>query len=283
VSPGSTPASPPDGTTDQRTGPTRDGRRLAWYFGTLLVVYIGAIIVWWPTGDADPNPLMFLVVMYAPLVGALLARFVGPGIIEWGRPSWWIFAGLIPSAAVLGVFLVVAGLGMGIEQTGLLRSALIGSAGLVIQACVLAFGEEVGWRGFLWPLLRMRFGFLLTALAVGIVWWIYHVPFIFLGWYGSMSGLPAFTVAIAGFTLFVGVITDRSRSVWPSVLAHGAWNALVATTFAVEIDGAMTPAFSGPDYITGEFGWLPAVTMLTVGVLAAWWHLSTASDDGLAR
>jgi hypothetical protein len=58
---------------------------------------------------------MFLVVMYAPLVGALLARFVGPGIIEWGRPSWWIFAGLIPTAAVLGVHLV-AGLGLGVEQ-----------------------------------------------------------------------------------------------------------------------------------------------------------------------
>jgi membrane protease YdiL (CAAX protease family) len=84
---------------------------------------------------------------------------------------------------------------------------------LVIQACVFAFGEEVGWRGFLWPLLRTRFGFLLTALAVGTVWWTYHVPFVFFGWYGSISGLPASTVAIAGFTLFVGVLTDRSRSV----------------------------------------------------------------------
>jgi membrane protease YdiL (CAAX protease family) len=65
------------------------------------------------------------------------------------------------------------------------------------------------------------------------------------GWYGSLSGIAAFTVAIVGMTLFVGVLTDRSRSPWPAVIAHGAWNALVATSFAMSEWTEEVPAFSG--------------------------------------
>jgi hypothetical protein len=34
------------------------------------------------------------------------------------------------------------------------------------------------------------------------------------------------------FVLFVGVLTERSRSIWPSVLAHGSWNGLVQSYFS---------------------------------------------------
>ncbi|MGB9373650.1 MAG: CPBP family glutamic-type intramembrane protease, partial [Jiangellales bacterium] len=98
------------------------------------------------------------------------------------------------------------------------------------------------------------------------------VPLILLGWYGSLAGLAAFTVAIAGFTLFVGVLTDRSSSLWPSVVAHGAWNGLVATSFAATEGVDRVPAFSGSDALLGEFGWLAAVTMFVLGLATAWWH-----------
>jgi membrane protease YdiL (CAAX protease family) len=59
-----------------------------------------------------------------------------------------------------------------------------------------------------------------------------HAGLTFAGWYGFNGGIPAFTVALLGFVLFVGVLTERSRSVWPSVLAHGSWNARVASYFS---------------------------------------------------
>ena len=215
----------------------------------------------------------FLVVMYAPLVGALLARFLGPGVIQWGRPSWWILAALIPPTAALGVYLAAASLGVVAENSNVLSQAVTGAGGTVLLASLFAFGEEVGWRGFLWPLVRTRYGFLISSFVLGAVWWVYHVPFVFLGWYGTVAGLPAFTVSLIGATLFIGVVTDRSRSVWPSVFVHGAWNALVATSFAVDIGGSAIPAFSGADHLTGEFGWIPAITMLIVGGVATRWHL----------
>jgi hypothetical protein len=100
---------------------------------------------------------------------------------------------------------------------------------------------------------------------------------ILLGWYGSLAGLPAFTVGIAGFTLFIGVLTDRSRSLWPSVVGHGAWNGLVATSFAASEGAEQVPAFAGSDALLGEFGWLAATTMALLGLAAAWWHTRGSS------
>lgn len=76
-----------------------------------------------------------------------------------------------------------------------------------------------------------------------------------------MSGLAAIGVAIAGFTLFVGVLTDRARPARPSTLAHGGWNALVATSFTATGPAAFTGCIQ-----LGEFGWLTAIMM---AVLAA--------------
>jgi membrane protease YdiL (CAAX protease family) len=255
----------------ERIDPSRDTRRLVLYFGGLILVYVVAVIAFW---NADDKSGVFIAIMFAPTVGALLARFAGPGIIQLGRLSWWILAGLIPTVAVLLAYLVGTAIGVDSLETEMLLRSLISAPIAILTACLSAVGEEIGWRGFLWPLLRNRFSFLRTSLLVGIVWWLYHVPLILFGWYGMRSGIPAFTVAIAGFTLFVGVITDRSRSVWPSLIAHGAWNALVATGFAVTTSaGIKLNAFTGSTTWVGEFGWLAAIASLIVGIVATIWHL----------
>jgi membrane protease YdiL (CAAX protease family) len=81
--------------------------------------------------------------------------------------------------------------------------------------------------------------------------------------------LPAFTVAIAGFALFIGVLIDRSNLIWPSVIAHGAWNALVATSFAVTAGPIRVPAFDGNPALLGEFGWLAATMSALLGGIPA--------------
>lgn len=253
------------------------GAQLAWYFAGLVIVYVIGLVVLWPPRGGAPSPLIFVVVMFAPTVGALLARFVAGGRIQWGRPNWWILAGLVPSAAVLLGYLLGATFGWVKLDPGVLGMALATSPIAILSACLTAVGEEIGWRGFLWPTVRARGGFWRASLGVGVVWWLYHVPLIFLGWYGSLGRLPAFTVAIIGFVLFVGVITDRARSMWPSVLAHGAWNGLAATSFAVIAGDLKTPAFSGSESLLGEFGWIAAISMLLVGLGSAIWHTTAGN------
>lgn len=255
----------------ERTDPRRDARRLILYFGGLILVYVAAVVAFW---NAETKVGVLTAIMFAPTVGALLARFAGPGIIQWGRPSWWVFAGLIPTGAVLLAYLLGSAFGLDSLDTQTLLRALAAAPIAILSACLSAIGEEIGWRGFLWPLLRSRRSFLVSSLLIGIVWWLYHLPLILFGWYGTRAGIPAFTVAIAGFTLFVGVLTDRSRSMWPSVVAHGAWNALVATGFAVTTkEGIQLEAFTGSTTWVGEFGWLAAIAALAAGIVAAIWHL----------
>ncbi|NTU72505.1 MAG: CPBP family intramembrane metalloprotease [Coriobacteriia bacterium] len=253
-----------------RTDSSRDTRRLALYFGGLIVVYAIAVAAFW---NAEQKDGVFLAVMFAPTAGALLARFAGPGVIRWGRPNWWMIAGLIPAVAALLAYYAGSLLGLDVLAVPVLLASLVGAPMAIASACISAVGEEIGWRGFLWPLLRGRRSFLMASLFTGGVWWVYHVPLILFGWYGQRAGIPAFTVAIIGFTLFVGVLADRSKSVWPSVIAHGAWNALVSTGFEAVSGTGLTPAFTGSTMWVGEFGWLAAIASLIVGVSAAVWHL----------
>lgn len=249
----------------RRTEPGRDLRRLVLYFVGLGVVYVVGVLLLKPTAENGFDPTWAFVVMLAPTAGALLARFAGPGVIVWGRINWWLLAGLIPTAVGLTGYALAAGAGAISGDASLLTAALSGALVSIPAAMISATGEEIGWRGFLWPLVRRRLTFIPAWLVLTAVWWVYHVPVILLGWYGSVGGLPAFTVAIAGLGAFVGVITDRSRSMWPSVVAHGTWNALVATSFV--------GAFTGAATLLGEFGWIAAISMAFLGVISAGWHL----------
>lgn len=262
------------GRVDRRHDPARDRRRVVLYAIGLIAFYIAAIVAFHPAiGDRHVLEGGFsYAVMLAPTIGALLALIAGPGVIRLGRPTWWILAGFLPSIVALVASLIAAALGW-IELREERLPALLAVAVLLsLYGCIAAIGEEIGWRGFLWPLLRRRYTFQASAAIMFVVWWIYHAPLVLLGWYGFKGGLPAFTIGLAGSVLFVGVLTDRSRSIWPSVLAHGSWNGLVAayfsTTGAIE-DGT----FSGPRTLLGEFGWLATGGMLVLGIVSASWHL----------
>ena len=259
-----------------RTDPARDKRRVLLYAAALVAIYIVGVVFIIATHSQKDPQLGVLIIMFAPLAGALVARFAGPGVIQWGRLSWWMLAGLILEVTVFAAYAIGSPFGLDVANYGLLGKALLLSPIVIVIHSLDAVGEEAGWRGFLWPLMRRRWSFLISALVIGAVWWAYHLPLILLGWYGSLAGLPAFTVALVGITLFIGVLTDRSRAVWPSVIAHGGWNALVASGFAVAaLPGTPSLAvFAGTTFWVGEFGWLAATASLATGCLATWWHLA---------
>jgi membrane protease YdiL (CAAX protease family) len=254
-------------------------KQLSLYFGGILIVYIIALALFWPRNGGKPNDTIFLFIMFAPTIGALIAKFFGKAKIVFGRPSKWIFAAFIPTVLVLIVYFIVNSFGWISLDSKVLVKTLSFSMVSIFVAMLSAIGEEIGWRGFMWPALRKEHTFIYSSIFTLIAWWIYHVPVIILGWYGSLGGLPAFTVAIIGAVLFIGVITDRSKSIWPSVVFHGAWNALVASSFAYTLGAEKLNAFSGNVALLGEFGWLAAVSMFILGVASAIWHIKTLKLD----
>lgn len=65
--------------------------------------------------------------------------------------------------------------------------------------------EEPGWRGFMQPRLQERWSALTAALAIGVVWALWHVPLVIGGgagyggdeWVGFFVFLPLFSIVMA--------------------------------------------------------------------------------------
>jgi membrane protease YdiL (CAAX protease family) len=93
----------------------------------------------------------------------------------------------------------------------------------------LALGEEIGWRGFLYPRLRAKLGDTLAVLAVGVIWGVWHAPLLLLGYnYPTLAPgwrLVWMSVFCIELTAILAWVRQRSRSVWPAAIGHGTVNA----------------------------------------------------------
>jgi membrane protease YdiL (CAAX protease family) len=270
----------------QRDDPRYDARRLVAYFLGLIASYAGVVAVMRP-GQGEIGKVA-LGIMFAPTVGAIAAVLFAHGRIRFGRLTKHIFLAFLPPLVILATTWAAAMFtDVSVHPENLLMLVVL-SPYFALAGTFSAIGEEIGWRGFLWPLFRGRMGFWMSSLVMVPIWWLYHLPAVLFWGYGSVGGLPAFTVAITGFILFVGVLTDRSRAIWPSVLAHGAWNGMVSKAYFISLSG--TPAlactdgvcpdfaggdylFTGPQSLLGEFGWIAAISMLVLGLASGWWHM----------
>lgn len=96
-------------------------------------------------------------------------------------------------------------------------------------------GEEWGWRGYMMPKLRKKMSFLSASLVGGLIWGIWHAPIIAIGhnygteyvgapWIGILV-MCLFCVALGTILTY---ITEKTGSVIPATLAHGAINGFAA-------------------------------------------------------
>lgn len=96
-----------------------------------------------------------------------------------------------------------------------------------------ALGEEVGWRGYMYPALKHKFGVNGGRIIGGLIWGIWHWPVIILA--GYEYGTDYFGAPFAGPVLFclctvvMGIIFDywydKSGCIWIPALGHGSFNA----------------------------------------------------------
>lgn len=102
----------------------------------------------------------------------------------------------------------------------------------------LALGEETGWRGYLYPWLKTRFGKTGGRLLGGVIWGIWHWPLMFLTGYeygAEYPGWPVlgplcFCIFTVSTGIFLDVLYEKTECIWIPSLAHGAIN---AATFAL--------------------------------------------------
>lgn len=132
---------------------------------------------------------------------------------------------------------------------------------------VLAFGEEVGWRGWLLPAL-LPLGTWPALIITGVLWGAWHAPIILLGYNFDEPNLVGVGLMIIATTLIgvlVGWLRMRSASLWPAVFAHGALNAAggLVTLFAAQ-EESVDPILAGP---LGVGSWIAFTIVVVVLVL----------------
>ncbi|WP_311243036.1 CPBP family intramembrane glutamic endopeptidase [Microbacterium sp. WCS2018Hpa-23] len=130
---------------------------------------------------------------------------------------------------------------------------------------VLAFGEELGWRGWLVPALR-PLGTWPTLIISGAIWGLWHSPVILLGYNFGRTDITGVLFMIGGciaWGVLLGWLRLRSASIWPAVLAHGSLNAAAGL---VILFAASQPdlALAGP---LGIAAWIVAAVVIAVLVL----------------
>ena len=135
----------------------------------------------------------------------------------------------------------------------------------VVSTITWALGEELGWRGLMFPTLLERVGFHGACLITGIVWAAWHYPGLIWADYNAGTdarfAITCFTLMVIAMSYVSGYLRLRSRSVWPSVLIHATHN-----TFIQGIFDPLTAAAGWAKYMTSEFGLGLAIAM----VITAW-------------
>lgn len=280
-------------TDDERARAARRG--LAVYFA--VVIPVSALVEWAIArsgGTVGEKPLYVVALMWTPALGMVIARLVGRegfrdvsfrlrSSLREGRPALrrallcaWLYpvvVGLVAYGAAWATGLehfspksmATFGLGGAPAAVRLVASlALNLTLGTALSA-ITATGEELGWRGYM--LVRMVDARVPRPVLVGsVVWGLWHLPLIVAGLYAAgpypLLSAAGFFVTILGGGMLVGYTRLASGSVWPAVLFHATWNAVIQGTF----DGftAGGDAARTTNVLTGESGIFVALASILV-------------------
>ena len=198
------------------------------------------------TGGAEGRRTARLAWAYPVAVGFIAYGVAwATGLAEFQRPlpttSHWYAESAVANFA--GSFLL---------------SATLGS----VVSCATAFGEELGWRGYMLTRL-ISAGVPRPVLVSGVIWALWHVPLILSGQYaaGAHPWLSAllFVIGVVSMAYLAAYVRLQSGSVWPAVIQHGVWNAIIQGTFdRATVDTPLA---------VGESGWMTTIVSIVYVLL----------------
>ena len=186
---------------------------------------------------------------FNPSVALVVSMWI-PGIAGLAAASWYSKINLFGSTVPQIRFLALAVIGP-VSVCGIIRGALWLSGSAVMQSdlreigvgsspqfalgllvSVLgAAGEEIGWRGFLGPLLARRLGFTALVWCGWLPWFLFYLWLFFLaGAYSKTAfGLQVLTVGslLFGLNVLLVWLRMKSGSLWPPIIFHAVHNLLV--------------------------------------------------------
>ena len=174
---------------------------------------------------------MFMVNAFGPSIVAIVLTLAREGKAGLGRFlkrviqfkigwRWYLAVLVVVFLPTLGQLLIIRLLGQSFNYMGFITQ-LATFLPLIILG---PLSEELGWRGYALDRLQTRWNALVSSVAVGILWALWHLPLFFMvgtsqhelhiPFIGFMAGLVALSV------LFTWLHNNTGRSIWTAVLFH---------------------------------------------------------------
>jgi uncharacterized protein len=149
---------------------------------------------------------------------------------------------------------------------------------------VLFLAEEIGWRGYLLPRIQQLTSRRRAALVTGFIHGCFHLPLILVATTYDQHGsrwlvAPAVVATITMGGVFYAYVWDRTHSVWPVAMAHGAVN----TAFTIGAAAVVATSEADLAYVAGESGVATFAAVALVGAIflarAKVWRTGPAAVD----
>ncbi|HDR7624985.1 TPA: CPBP family intramembrane metalloprotease [Bacillus mycoides] len=209
---------------------------------------LGNLKIWKGIGFALLIPMIICGITYSIAWLSGIAGFQHPegGMLE---PIYNILGLQYLTAPFSFIYLVVL-------------SGILGS----LLNLIPVLGEEMGWRGYMLTRL-VDAEFSRPILISGLIWATWHVPIVIAGLYVegtsvllSVLGIYFCIVPFSYITAYLRLITG---SVWPSVIIHTTWNAIIQGPFARASTGYQTEIW------IGESGLITAIIILITAIITS--------------
>ncbi|MBQ8075468.1 MAG: CPBP family intramembrane metalloprotease [Oscillospiraceae bacterium] len=252
---------------------------LVWTFALAYLIQFGVGLLY-QRGNMMIGQLVMAGMMFVPMLGVLLSggKLSGMGwrlqikknikaiLIGWFVPAVLTAIGAALYFIIFPGHFDLSGSSMGPDALEQLQVQGISYPMYVLISLVssltyapllntfVSLGEEIGWRGFLYPQLRAKLGREKGWLLGGIIWGAWHWPLI--GLIGYEYGTEYFGFPVVGmlvfcvFTIAMGILCDwlyeQSGSIWVPSICHGAINAAGTLPLAICLPNTGSARLLGP-------------------------------------
>ncbi len=170
-----------------------------------------------------------LFTVYGPALAAVIVTGVTTGkagltaLFSKLKPDpkhfiWWL---ALPVAGTLitALAFVIQGIPANTLFTMMMSNLPMFAAHMVLATLIIGFGEEIGWRGWLWPTLLKTRTVKSALPRIFIVWGLWHLPILFSGY---KTAIP-FVILEASATVILAWIWQRvNGNIFVLAIAHAS-------------------------------------------------------------
>jgi uncharacterized protein len=217
---------------------------ISFFLITFLITWgIAGLFFLFPEGlvtltrkEADAYHPLFRVAASAPTLAAFLVILVTQGkqglldflarYLEFVRLRWYVivFGGIVTFGFALRF--IEQSLGMSVPNLPFTWISFLPFAMYWPLYDPGPLGEEGGWRGFALPLLQLRFSPFLSAVILGVIWSVWHLPAFYISTL-NQSGLifPLFLLSNVALVMFmISVYNVTQGNIAMMIVIHWAYN-----------------------------------------------------------